>query len=175
MKKPPSAQLGFTLIELIVVSTLSALLLFTTTTMLITIIQGNTRTTIRKALDDQGDEAMAQIEFVLKNSVEIIENSDEEICEENMEMIRVLTLEDDNIEFRRNSNQLIMEKNGSTTPLTSDAIDIQGNPDFDCFENTNGEKYAEVSFTLEKEITGGFQETEDLEQEFSSLIEFRNL
>lgn len=167
-------QLGFTLIELVVVSTLSVLLLVTTTTMLITIIQGNTRTTIRKALDDEGDEALSQIEFFLKNSIEVIENTADQTCAENMDRIKILTLDQEPVEFRRSGNQLIIDKNGSISPLTSDNLNVQNEPAFDCFENQSGEKYAEISFTLERAVTGGFQDDESISQEFSALIEFRN-
>lgn len=166
---------GFTLIELIVVTTLSVVLLLTTTAMLITIIEGNTRTTVRKALDDQGDEALSQMSFFLKNAINLLDNAEGLTCQENMQSIKVLTTNDDTVQFRQSNNQLVVDKNGITSPMTDDNLNITANLDIDCFENDNGEKYADVSFTLEKEITAGFGENEVLSEEFRTLVQFRNL
>jgi len=67
---------GFTLIELIVVTALTVLVMMTVTTMFLTFIISSTKASIEQKVNSKGEAALAKIEFILRNSQKLVAGLD---------------------------------------------------------------------------------------------------
>lgn len=62
---------GFTLVELLVVSGITGLLLLTVSTMFMTVLVGRAQSSLREQVHTEGNEIIGRIEFIVRNSVSV--------------------------------------------------------------------------------------------------------
>jgi prepilin-type N-terminal cleavage/methylation domain-containing protein len=67
---------GFTLIELLVVASLTVIIMLTVTTMFMTFIITSQKTNVEQRVSSEGENALSQIEFILRNSRKLVPNLD---------------------------------------------------------------------------------------------------
>lgn len=69
-------QSGFTLLELLIVAGLSVLIMMTATTMFLTFIITSKKSNIKQKVHNEGEAALNQIEFILRNSQKLVAGLD---------------------------------------------------------------------------------------------------
>lgn len=171
-------QGGFTLIELLIVVTLSVMLMLSASSLFMTFLLGNTKVTRMQLIKHEGEYAMSQIEFLLRNAVQLIGNDEDQICENDMESIAFVSWD---------SGQTILNKtidpsddkpkiaSNSSKFLTSGDVDIINGPYFDCTESEDKlTQYVGIRFTLRKGTPTLDVERDILEQEFISGVGLRS-
>ncbi len=182
------SQRGFTLIELLIVVTLSVMLLLTASTLFITLLIGNTKTNSLSLIKTEGTAAIAQMEFLLRNALELQQNADGQTCQPSMTSVVVkgfdgglytlTALEDPP---GSGTYKVASTSATATTYLTTAAVElIQNgpNPDdrvmFNCSQSGAGGTAVDVSFTLRKGIPGIDQAKDIVEQTFTTTTRLRN-
>ena len=168
-------QSGFTLIELMIVTSLMVILTLTVSAMFMTFLITNARTNTKNTLKVEGSYALSQMEFLLRNSYKLVENSDTQTCQSSMDSIRLESIDGGQTEF-------FLETAGSTTKiasnsgeyLTSDAV-LAENLSFNCTEASSGNHTVTIDFDLTKLVPSVSNTTnEDSTQHFSANISLRN-
>ena len=86
-------QAGFTLIELMIVTSLMVILSLTVSALFMTFLITNARTNTKNTLKVEGSYALSQMEFMLRNSIQVVENSNTQVCQSDMDRIRIQSLE----------------------------------------------------------------------------------
>lgn len=161
-------QSGFTLIELLVVVSLSVMLMLAASALFFMFLIGNTKAGTEQRVKSEGEYALEQISFLLRNALELKDNSLGQKCELDMTEITFISLDG-------GQTTLLMEtdpaddKNkiasNSGKYLTSGAVDLISGPEFDCVESTDGvSQHITTTFILRKG-TPGIDEPRDIVQE----------
>jgi prepilin-type N-terminal cleavage/methylation domain-containing protein len=153
---------GFTLIEVLVVTSIAVMIILASTALFFTFMVGTSRTNLRQKVKANGRNALGKIEHLVRNSRSIRN------CSTN-------SLEIENLDGRTSTIHVTDHKiasSSSTTNyfLTSEEITVS-NLSFDCYQN-QASQYVEVNFTLSRG-----ESTDDLEtfdENFSSGILLRN-
>lgn len=168
---------GFTLVELVVVISLMVMIMLTVTSLFFTSLISSTKTSTSAKIKEEGDFAVDQIEFLLRNAVKLVPNTGGETCGASMTEIRFqshddgitsLTAEDDNGVFKIASN--------SGVYLTSGDVVLEDNQIlFTCTQANDGSaQYVTVDFTLRKGTPGVDQPRDIVTQDFSTGVAIRN-
>ena len=76
MIKNIKKQDGFTLLELMIVDGLSVMVMMTVTSMFLTFIITSNKSNIKQKLHNEGEEALSNIEFILRNSQKLVPGID---------------------------------------------------------------------------------------------------
>ncbi|MEX0896397.1 MAG: type II secretion system protein [Patescibacteria group bacterium] len=148
---------GFTLIELLVVTGISAILLLTITSLFATFLMSNVRTQARRQLQSEGNGAIRQIEFLVRNA-STVTCADTEMT--------ITTMQGDTIDVTNTSNRLQVGGNY----ITSDEVTISS-LDFEC----TGTSPLIVEVNFQAQITAqNLQDDNQLKQDFSSRTLVRN-
>ena len=167
-------QAGFTLVELLVTTSLTVLLMLTITTLFMTFLVGNSKTNIRKSVKEEGLHALNQMEFNIKNA-RYVEGS----CTENMTALSVVGIDggvtvystvQDVVENQQNE-QLVSKIASNNSRLTSEAVTLTA-LDFDC-SGDPGNRLVKVSFILEKNAPT-LNEDSTISEPFQATINMRN-
>ncbi len=158
---------GFTLVELMVVASLSVMLMLTVTSVFLTFFISDARTEVIGEITDEGDYALSQMEFLLRNAVSLEENAGGNICQPGMSEIRVRSF-DNGITILRaatdSDGERYIASNGAR--LTSPAVTLTdpsqlargANPVFICRRSTDGTTtFIDIEFTLQRDAVD-FQE-----------------
>lgn len=167
---------GFTLIEFMIVTTLGILLMLTASSVFLTMLVGRARTATLQRLKTEGDYAMGQMEFLLRNAVKLMPTTANPnvTCATGTDMNEVVLQSVDGgitqLTAQTNTlpdtNKIASISATRTTVLTSSAVDLLSGPTFRCFDNVSeGNRYFTITFTLGKN---------DLEQTFTSGVSMRN-
>lgn len=150
------SQRGFTLIEILVVVSLSVILSVAAAGLFFTTLIGNTKKEIISIVKDEGDYAISQMEFLLRNAVSLTADPDFPLaatCTSGMSRITFKSI-DEGITTLYNDNGRIASKSStSSTPvyLTSDNVTLSG-PTFNCQQSgTNYGSYVTITFSLQKD------------------------
>lgn len=169
-----SFQQGFTFIELMVVITLSALLILSATGMLINTLLSDGRVSSVQVVKENGDYAIGQMEFLLRNAIELQPNAGGVSCGSGMDEIAirlidnnmtVLTGVDDGNKIRIASNSAF---------LTSDTVNVSSGPTFNCRTSGDGLiQTVDVEFTLEIGENSD-RELEQISQVFRTSVALRS-
>lgn len=154
-------NLGFTLIELIVASGITALLLLTVTSMFATFLMSNVRTNLRRQLQNEGNSAMQQLEFQIRNASSARCSDDKLIINDGVEETTYFEYYDGNIDRIRIDYLSAQDQN-----LTSDQVNVTS---FTCV-HTDNPTVIDLKFTLSTLSTA----ENALSQEFSSKTLVRN-
>jgi type II secretory pathway pseudopilin PulG len=178
IKKKNNRQAGFTLVELLVIVTLSVMLMLAASSLFLTFLLGSTKVSRAQIVKNEGEHAMSQMEFLLRNAVQLIDNGDGQICEIGMDAITfesldsgvtTLSLEEDPVDN--------IEKIASNSGiyLTSGDIILSNGPIFDCSESDDKlAQYIGIRFTLRKGTPTLDEERDIVEQEFISGVGIRS-
>lgn len=174
---PSSSQAGFTLIEILIVVTISVMLLLTASSLFLTLLIGSTKTNSSTLIKQQGNVAMQQIDFLLRNAVDLQPNTSGQTCDPTMTEVllksfdggttRLRVLQDTDGKYKIASNSSF---------LTSGAVDIVGNAlNVSCTQATDfSGRYLTVSFTLRKGTPSIDQARDIVEETFGSSVNLRS-
>lgn len=176
--KTKSLAAGFTLIEMLVVISLVVMLVLVATGVFLTSLISNTKTVISQTIKEEGDYAISQIEFLLRNAIKLEENSLSVTCGPAMDEIvfrsvdnglTTLFLEED----PSDNHQKIASNSG--VYLTSSNVDIIAGPTFDCSQTPDlGRTHINISFTLRKGEEGVDDPRDIIQETFSTAINLRS-
>ncbi|MBU0576470.1 type II secretion system GspH family protein [Patescibacteria group bacterium] len=170
-------QSGFTLIELIIAVSLTVMLLLTASALFMTFLISGAKVNSTQLVKQEGQHALIQMEFLLRNAIELLPNSFGDECIADMTEIKfrsidggetTLAIEDDGGVDKIASN--------SGVYLTSGAVKIVNGINFTCTQNSDeSHPHISISFTLRKG-TPGLDPTRDIVQEtFTASATVRSL
>lgn len=178
---------GMSLIELLVSVSLAVFLLLTISAMFMTFLLSNAQTNLQKSLTQEGNVALSQMEFLLRNALHLTENSGGEVCQSNMDEIALVSIDGHQTNLggsnfnlggdgfgasntiRRLASSSAHPDDGAVTRyLTSKQINVKdGGPRFDC-QQTSDTTWVKVEFTLERNLPASPEET------FGTTLYLRN-
>lgn len=161
-----SQQAGYTLIEILVVSGLSIMLMLTISAMFMTFLIGNSSTNIRKTLNAEGSYALSQIAFILRNALTVSSE-----CTGTPEPeVTVTSIDGGATTFGILSTGGVVQLASNSATLTSSSVTVSEGPNFTC-NRQGGVSYVTVSFQLQHSSTSG---TDALTEDFSTEVLVRN-
>jgi prepilin-type N-terminal cleavage/methylation domain-containing protein len=174
------AQAGFTLIEILVVVSLSVIVSVAAAGLFFTTLITNTKKEILSLVKDEGDYAMNQMEFLLRNAVELVRDPSDltgsaPICTAGMQQISFRSLDEGITTFYNTGGRVASKSASSATPLylTSDAVTLTG-PTFDCEQSSdNYGSYVTISFTLQKDSPDA-NRPQPVKEDFTTSVNVRN-
>lgn len=174
-----SHQAGFTLIEVLIVVSLSVLLMLTASSLFMTFLIGNTKTTTTQLVKAEGEYALNQMEFLLRNAIELMPNSNDEICEPNMDEITLKSFDNGITTLMRETDpsdsNLVKIASNSGVYLTSGAVELTSGPVFNCSETPDGlSQYVTITFQLRKGTPGIDQPRDIVVQDFLTSVNLRS-
>lgn len=179
-------QAGFTLIELMVVITLMVMLMLTASSVLFTTLVGTGKTGTSSLIKQEGDFAIDQIEFLLRNAIDLrpaVQGDLSEVtCAPSMDTITfknydngitTLSLLEDPSEG--NSLKIASSSANGDAFLTSSRVEVVNGPVFSCTQSGDGSgTHIDVQFTLRKGTPGLDQARDIIEQTFQASVNVRN-
>lgn len=170
-------QSGFTLIELMIVTSLMVILSLTVSSMFMTFLITNARTNTKNTLKVEGSNALSQMEFMLRNSYQLTTNSSAQVCQSNMSSIALESLDGGVTEFIEAIDDSVSKiASNSDVFLTSDAVTVvPGSLQFDCTEAYSGTRSVQIDFDLSKVVPSVNNTTnEESTQHFTTVVSLRN-
>lgn len=157
---------GFTLIELLVVSGLTTLLIMTVTSVFMMFFLSNSTTNTKTLLKQEGNLALKQIDFLLKNALSVSN------CSGNpTETLTLISLDRQETIFSLDTSQtqsVLASNSANITSPEVTASDLQ----FICTDTT-GQQTVSVAFTLSK-ITPTLSEEKVATEDFLLTTSVRN-
>ena len=175
----PNRQSGFTLVEILVAISLSVMLIVAAMGLFFSTLLSNTKKTVLSTIKDEGDYAINQMEFLMRNAISLEQPTDGgSICAPGRNRIAIKSLDNSITELSIQNSRIASASTNLATNrtvfLTSDDVQLS-NLRFDCqnagpFSGT----FIKVSFTLRKqavEQTGQPTTSED----FSTSVNVRSL
>lgn len=177
-KAQHSRQAGFTLLEIVVATTITVIMMIAATGLFLTTIRTNNKGAQISSIKSEGDYALSQIEFLLRNATAIVVNpaaTAAPACASGMTNIS-LKLVDGGTTTLSNLNGLIASKSATAATakyLTSPAATLS-NLTFDCTQaGKNYGTYVTVSFTLAKDEANSNQPNTQT-QDFKTSVNVRS-
>ncbi len=159
---------GFTLIELLIVVSLTVIIALTASSLFMTMLIGNTKTTTAQLIKNEGDFATSQMEFLLRNALEITD------CQ--ADTITFRSADGGSTTLTRNTTAGVARIASNSAYLTSNAITLTAGPTFACTTSADSLfQYISISFTLRKGAPGVDQPREIVEQQFTTQVNVRSL
>lgn len=168
-------QSGFTLIELMIVTSLMVILSLTVSSMFMTFLITNARTNTKNTLKVEGSNALSQMEFMLRNSYQLTTNSSTQVCQSSMSSIALESLDGGVTEFMlEDDNGVTKIASNSGVFLTSDAVMAQ-NLVFNCDTYGSDVRSVKIDFDLSKVVPSVSNTTnEESTQHFTTVVSLRN-
>lgn len=160
-----SWQSGFTLIELLVVTSLLVFLLISISALFMTFMLSASRLNTRNTVKAEGRHALNQMEFMLRNALEISTNGNGQVCSTGMNRIALLSSDGFITEFSALDGKIA----SNSAKLTSESVQIVSGPTFDCEYGATGDGYVRITFELRKTIPDSV-----ISERFSSIVSLRN-
>jgi competence protein ComGC len=158
-------QSGFTLVEVLVTTSLTVMIMLTITSMFMTFLVSNSKTNIKKVVKEEGLHAMNQIEFILKNAYYLDETN--YACDIDMPALEVVSLDGGITNFSNQGGKIA----SNSASLTSDEV-VLSNFNFDC-TGTVGNRSIKIYFELQKDAPT-LSENESVSESFESTVNIRN-
>lgn len=173
-----SSRRGFTLIEVLIVVTLSIMLMLTASALFLTFLVGGARSTNSQLVKNEGKYALSQIEFLLRNSLLILPNANSQTCEASMDEIVLKGYDNSTTrlfkELDSTDNKYKIASN-SGVYLTSGSVDIVSGPTFSCTKSDDGvSQYVSVTFILRKGNPTTDQSRDIITQTFQTSANIRS-
>jgi type II secretory pathway pseudopilin PulG len=171
------SQAGFTLIELIIIVSLTIILMLTASALFMTFLISGAKINSTQTVKQEGQYALSQMEFLLRNAVEILPNTLGDECEADMTEIKLKS-------FDGGETTLLIEDDGGVNKiasnsgvyLTSEAVEIADDLNFTCTQsNDESHPHINISFTLRKGTPGVDQARDIVEETFSTSTTIRSL
>jgi prepilin-type N-terminal cleavage/methylation domain-containing protein len=165
---------GFTLIEILVVVGLLAIIAVISSNMFFTTLRSSSKSKTSITVKQNGDYALATMERLIRDSEEVIANSDGSVCVADMNKVKIKRLDGSEVEFaceeEGTADGLIAS---NSARLTSENVKLDS-CSFDC--SSQGEFYPQVvaiSFTLSQAtVTTRLEEQASLD--FKTTVTTRN-
>lgn len=180
----PANKHGFTLIELLVVTALAIMLMLSASAVFMTFLIGSAKTNLSQKVKAEGNQAISQIKFLLRNARSLQPNLAAETCTTDMSSIAFESLDglvttlsvttdpsdsQDKIASSSAENGNYFFTSGQTTFIDTPPIQ------FDCYLGANNSHYVEVSFTLHQgqgNVT--VSDRQNIVETFSTGVTLRN-
>jgi prepilin-type N-terminal cleavage/methylation domain-containing protein len=168
------SQRGFSLIEILVSTTLLVLMLMTATTMFMTFLVSNAKTNVRHTIKGEGAAALSRMEFLIRNAESVTANcapggtSNVSITIKNFGDSKTYTLSivSDKIRYAATDGTSTELLNSTTTNAIAPAF-------FNCYGNTNSNRRIEISFALEA-TADTLNSGTSISESFRSTVQIRN-
>ncbi len=160
---------GFTLIELLITTSLTVLLLLGISALFMTFLLSNTKMNALKTIKQEGNFALSQIEFLIKNALYLDESIN--VCSNNMPNLTIVskdagTTTFSTLEDADDENHKKIASNSAF--LTSSTVSVSQDLSFDCSGEV-GNRAIKISFGLEKVATDV-----NTSQTFTTSVNMRN-
>ena len=177
MNRATQKQNGFTLIELLIVISLTVVLMLAASALFLTFLVSNNKVNSAKIVKQEGQHALQQMEFLLRNALELQTNYYGQECALDMAEIKFLSIDG-------GTTTLGIEDDGGTNKiasnsgiyLTSDAVEITDGPTFDCVQDSDqSHPHINITFTLRKGTPGLDQARDIVEETFTTSTTLRSL
>jgi prepilin-type N-terminal cleavage/methylation domain-containing protein len=167
---------GFTLLELLIVVSLVVILMLSATSLFLTFLIGNSKSNAIQTVKNEGTYALSQMEFLIRNAINIAPNSSDVSCGEDMNEFVIVSIDGNSTTFfAEEDNGVDKIASNSGVYLTSDEVELVAGPEFDCAQASgSNQSYVNVSFTLRKGSPGVDQATEIVEQQFETSVNIRS-
>lgn len=169
---------GFTLVELLVVVTLSIMLMLAASAMFFMFLIGNTKTVAIQRVKSEGEFALSQMEFLLRNAVELVDNSNGDTCTQNMTDIVLVSIDNGVTTLFAEEDPtdgLMKIASNSGTYMTSAAVELTNGPEFDCVQGADGvSQYVTIQFSLRRGTPGIDQPRDIVEKTFTTGVNVRS-
>lgn len=146
---------GFTLIELMVVAALSIIIVLGASSLFFSSIITNTRKEILTTIKQEGDYALGQMEFLLRNAVNLEPNASGQTCTTGMSSIAFRSRDDGVTTLKVVGNQIASSSATKTVYLTSPtAVTLNtATPIFNCQQTGGVGGYVTIRFSLSTQNT----------------------
>lgn len=175
--KLSSRSAGFTLIEVLVAITLSVMLIAAASGLFFATLRSDSKKTFVSELKDNGDYALSQIEFLLRNAVSLERlNPGDATCTSGMNQIVFRSIDNGVTRLYLSNNAIASEsvQTGITRYLTGGPT-TASNLSFNCQQSApNIGTYISINFTLTYATTSGqFFENTGFEN-FTTTVNIRS-
>lgn len=174
------------MIELLVVVSLTVMLMLTASAVFMTFLIGNTKTSAEQSVKTEGDFTLSQIEFLQRNAIEVVANSQGVTCQLGMNELRFVSYDDGVTTLSRvvdpTDNKAKIASN--TAYLTAGTLELvdpadldnyTANPQFDCVQSDDQARtYITTSFTLRRGVPGVDQPKEIVTKTFTTGVNVRS-
>ncbi len=147
------------------VTSLLVFLLVSISSLFMTFLLSGSRLNTRNLVKAEGRHALNQMEFMLRNALEITTNSSNQVCQTGMNRIALRSSDGRITEFRVQNGKIA----SNSASLTSETVQISSGPTFDCEEGVTGQGYVRISFELTKSVPDAV-----VTERFSSIVGLRN-
>lgn len=139
------------MIEILIVTGLTVLLMMTVTSLFLTFISSSSQAETSQQVKTEGDQALGQMEHLIRNAKSLATNDNNQVCATNMSSLGV----EDSLGHKailRQSNDQLASYSATTDRtyfLSSDQLTIDNNYDleFDCYEGDNA-YFIQIQFGL---------------------------
>jgi prepilin-type N-terminal cleavage/methylation domain-containing protein len=171
-------QLGFTLIEVLIAITLSVILVAAASGLFFTTLRSDSKKNYLTGLKDNGDYALSQMEFLLRNAValERIDTGDA-LCTTGMTQIVFRSIDDGVTRLYLSNGAIASEsvQTGTTRYLTGGATTVS-NLSFNCQQpSPNAGTYIRIGFNLTYATSSGQFFSEEGSDDFYTTVNIRSL
>lgn len=168
---------GFTLIELLIVTTLSIMLMLTAGALFTTILLSNNRTDVNQTIKAEGEYALAQMEFLLRNAIGLQPNSLGQTCTAGMSEITFRGADEGVTTLSRETDgQNVARIASNSARLTTGTVELTNGPTFDCVQTSDQTRqYVTITFTLRRAATSFGATPTTIEQTFTAGVNVRSL
>lgn len=172
-----SNRSGFSLIELLIVVTLTVMLLLTASVLFMTFLVGGSKVNNTQLVKQEGQYAISQMEFLLRNAVELLPNDSGNECVTDMSQIKFKSIDGGITKlFTQEDGGVNKIASNSGIYLTSGAVDLATEPDFDCYQpNDEAHPHINITFTLRKGTPGTNLDRDIVEETFTTSTTIRSL
>lgn len=177
-KSLPVDQAGFTLLEVVVATAITIIMMVAATGLFMATIRSSAKDAQVSSVKTEGDYALSQMEFLLRNAISVIPNPatpSAPACASGMNSI-TFKLVDGGTTTLYTNNDLIASKSAiAANPvyLTTPSTTLSG-LNFDCSQaGSNYGTYVNVSFSLSKDDEGA-NTPNILTQEFETSVTVRS-
>lgn len=157
---------GFTLIEVLVITSLTVLVLFSTVILLLTFLLNQARLTQKQKVKIAGDNALKQIEQAVRGARSI------NPCSTSMNALNFSGLSENTGTISLDSGTIASQAGTTTYQLTPDDLEAH-NLNFDCYTGQDS-FFITTSFSLDTGSSGEGLLDDAVGQEFRTSINLRN-
>lgn len=168
----PTTPAGFTLIEVLVVTSLTVMLLLSSTALFLTFLLGNAKTNLAQQIKREGDSALTKIDYYIRNAQRVSGP-----CTTNMLELQLANVNGGQVSIYRQDRtdgsgmyDLLLTVDGTSSALNS-SLTSAYSLNFACYEN-QGVQYVQTTFGLNRSVSNRAFDNEA--ETFTSGVLIRN-
>jgi prepilin-type N-terminal cleavage/methylation domain-containing protein len=174
-----SKKAGFTMIELLVVVSLSVILMLAASALFLSFLLNRTKITAIKQVKDEGQYALNRMEFMIRNALEIVPTANYPTgCEPDMSEIAIRSLDGEITRFfteEDSSDGHVKIASNSGVYLTSATVTITDGVRFTCTQPGDGStQHVRIFFALRRGTPGLSEAREMAQSEFQTAVSVRS-